>query len=233
MKKLWLIFTLMLISSLGLTAQQKETDMIEISGKAEKSIVPDKIFLRIKISEKDIKGSNLTETENTMYRTLQGLGIDTKKNLMVMDLFGDLKPYLIIKSEVVLTKQYELMVPDAKTAAKVCLEMQKLGISDIRLNRTECSKTNEYSEDLRISAIKSAQKKAASLAQAIGQDIGKAIYIREVAYTISNGVKNSVITLRGESSLNASNSNLTDNLADSEIGSIKLSYSVLVRFELK
>ena len=81
-------------------------------------------------------------------------------------------------------------------------------------------------------AIKAAQEKAKSLALAINQDIGRAIYIQELDYNIYNSLQGKVagIQIRGANSISSSSNMLEP---DIEFEKINLEYSILVRFELK
>ena len=74
-------------------------------------------------------------------------------------------------------KNINCLVHDAKTAGKVFIELQKLGISNASINRVENSKITDYRREVKIAAIKAAQEKAKALALAINQDIGRAIYV--------------------------------------------------------
>ncbi len=85
---------------------------------------------------------------------------------------------------------------------------------------------------MNISAIKAAKQKAESLAGAINQSCGKAIYIEELNNQVNKTKQGYVagttsnIVIRGVSSLNKS---FTPEI---EFEKIKLEYSILVRFEL-
>ncbi len=209
-----------------------DQNYIEVTGKAIMEVTPDEIYLKILINEKEIKGKSLIEVENSMIAKLQEIGIETKKDLSIKDYSSNFKNYWIMKSDIVLTKDYQLLVREAKVAGTVFQELQKLGISNISIDRIENSKIQEYRKEVKINAIKAAQEKASSLAIAINQTIGKAIYIQELENNYVNSLsgKAAGIQIRGANSFTSlSNSNEPD----IEFEKIKLDYSIIVRFELK
>src|SRR5665647_2412101 len=114
-----------------------DQNYIEVTGKAEMEIIPDEIYLRILLNEKDYKGKNFADLEKTMFNKLNELGIDVSKDLAVKDLLSNFQYYWFIKADILLSKEYQLLVHDAKTAGKVFIELQKLGISNASIDRVE------------------------------------------------------------------------------------------------
>lgn len=235
-----LLFTLIFLSSSLLIAQPAEKNFIdqnyiEVTGKAEMEIIPDDIYIKILINEKDFKGKSLVDIEKSMYDKLNELGFDLSKDLAIKDLISNFQYYWFIKADVQLSKEYQLLTHDAKTTGKVFIELQKLGISSASISKVENSKITEYRKEVKISAIKAAQEKAKALALAINQDIGRAIYVLEVESS-SRSLAGSVasvsnIAIRGYSSSNIYGSRAAE--PDIEFEKIKLEYNIIVRFELK
>ena len=97
-----LFFTLLLLSSSVLIAQTGgknfiDLNYIEVTGKAEMEIVPDDIYIRILLNEKDFKGKTLAEIEKLMYDKLNDLGFDLSKDLALKDLVSNFQYYWFIK----------------------------------------------------------------------------------------------------------------------------------------
>lgn len=230
----FIIFILISKTVFGQNGEKNFIDQnyIEVTGKAIMEIIPDEIYLKILINEKEFKGKNLTEVENSMIAKLQEIGIETKKDLSIKDYSSNFKNYWITKSEIVLIKEYQLLVREAKVAGTVFQELQKLGISNISIDRIENSKIQEYRKEVKINAIKAAQNKASSLAIAINQTIGKAIYIQEFENNYINSLSGKVagIQVRSANSITSSSNSFEP---DIEFEKIKLDYSIMVRFELK
>ena len=168
-----------------------------------------------------------------MLSKLNELGIDISKDLAVKDLLSNFQYYWFIKADILLSKEYQLLVHDAKTAGKVFIELQNIGISNVSINRIENSKITDYRRQVKVEAIKAAQEKAKDLAQAIGQEIGRAIFVQEIEtnYRTLAGSpgSNSNIVIRGTSNISGSNASEPD----IEFEKVHLEYSIVARFELK
>lgn len=236
-KLITLLLSLLFATSIAQTGQKNFIDQnyIEVTGTAEMEIVPNQIFLKIIINEKDIKGKSIEEIENSMLNELTKLEIDVNKDLAVIDLSSNFKYYFIKEKKIYLAKEYELKVQDAKTAGKVIQELELISISNISISKVDHSKLSEFKKEVKLKAIKAAKDKAESLVSEIEQTIGRAIFIEEkdnisVINSLSgraSGVQVSNIVVRGSRS---SESQLFQ--AEIEFEKIKLQYSILVRFEL-
>jgi len=153
---------------------------IEVTGKAEMEVVPDQIYMNIVINEKDNKGKVvLAQAERDMISRLKELGLDTKKDLSVKDMSSNFKNYWIKSSEVMTSKEYQLLVSSAQTAGKVMQGLEKIGISNVSIERVDHSQIEQFRKDIKVKAVKNAREKAVEMAQAIGQTAGKAVYIQE------------------------------------------------------
>ncbi len=221
-----------LLFSLSLYAQAEKNfidqNYVEVTGHSEMEIAPDEIYMKILINEKDVKGKTLAEIEKSMISKLQEIGIDVTKDLVVKDVSSNFKNYWILKTDIVLSKEYQLRVHDAKTAGRVIVELQKLGISNVSIDHIDNSKIEDFRRQVKVKAIQSAQEKAQALSEAIHQTIGRAIYIQELNYNPYNYMQAKTLnmTVRGT----ADNTSVEP---DIEFQKIKLDYSILVRFELK
>ena len=157
---------------------------IDVSGKAEMFVEPDEIILSIVINEKDYsKKTTLEKLEKEMIKSLKNMGIDTKKNLTVVDLSSDINHYKIKKDEIKLSKTYRLKTSSAKEATTALLVLEEVGISEINIAQIKCTKIEEYKDEARVIAMKDAHRKAKLLTEAINQPLGKAIYITENDFT--------------------------------------------------
>jgi uncharacterized protein len=209
-----------------------DQNYIEVEGKAQMEIVPDLIYLKIVLSEKDTKNRiALSELENKMTGKLQEIGVDVKKDLSVDDFSSYFRNKIISKAEIILTKEYQLVVHDSKTVAKIFFEFEKIGISNVNVDRLDHSKITEFRKEVKVNAIKAAKDKAEYLAKAIGQDIGRAIYVQELDNEINYNTANQIARNRGVS--RSYYYDESKQLVDIDFDKIKLEYSILTRFELK
>ena len=208
-----------------------DQNFIEVTGKSEMEVTPNLIYLKIFINEKDIKGKlTLPEREEMMISTLKEIGVDIAKDLSIKDISSNFKYYLLTKNDILLSKEYQLLVKDGKIASKVFIELEKIGISNVSIDKLDNNNLENFRKEVKIDAIKAAKNKASSLAIAINQRIGKAIYIQEIEPTFRNGVpgtSNSIL-IRGTSTEKYG----SNTQPDIDFETIKIEYSILCRFEL-
>jgi len=219
-----------------------DQNYIEVTGKAEIEIIPDMIFLKIILSDKNNKDKlSLTEIEKVMIEKLSGIGIDVDKNLSVLNFASSLRAQWL-KTDIVLTKQYQLIVQDSKTLEKVFFELQKLGISNVSIVKFDHSKIEQYRKDVKVAAVKAAREKAELLAIALGRTLGNALFVQEADYmnmnqnTLSNSVYKPSLRGGGTFSQDRYFSSISvDDLSETniEFEKIKISSTFLVRFGLE
>lgn len=199
-------------------------------------IIPDQIYLKIILDEKDLKSKiTLEDLEKSMIKELGTLGIDVKKDLAIIDLSSNFKYYFIKESKIYQSKEYELMVKDAASAGKVIQNIEELGISNVSISRVDHSNIKEFQRQVKINALQIAKEKANELVIAIDQSLGRALYIQEldnmqVINRLSGkaaGVTSNII-VRGNSL-----DEIESNQPAIEFEKIKLQYSILTRFEIK
>ena len=204
---------------------------IDISGQAEKFVDPDEIILNIVINEKDYsKKTTLENLEKDMIKALKGVGIDTKKDLTVVDLSSDIHHYKFKKNEVKLSKTYRLKTSSAKEATKALIALEEVGISEINIAQVKCTKIEDYKNETRAMAMKDAHKKAKTLTDAIGQPLGKAIYISESDYT---NVRNYPRLMMSKAAGPQEEVFMDGEIPDINFEKIKVESRVQVKFELK
>jgi uncharacterized protein YggE len=192
------------------------------------NIEPDQIYIQIFISENDYKGKETLEMlEKNMLKKLQEIGIDLKKDFAVKDMSSNFKNYWLKKHDIFTSKQYQLIVHTAPVAGRVFRELEALGISNISIEKVDHSEIEKFKKEVKVNAIKVGRENAVSLAEAIGQTVGKALYIRENEPFFP--MQANTIMMRGKSE--AMDEAYSE--PDLEFEKIKLEYSVQVFFELK
>jgi uncharacterized protein YggE len=205
---------------------------IEVIGKSEMEIAPDLILIKIVINEKDNKTRvSLSDQESKMISKLKSIGIDVDKDLLIKDMASNFKYYWLAKNEILLSKEYLLTVRNSKTASKVFIELESVGISNVLIDKLDNSNIEKYRREVKIAAVKAAKDKSEYLASAIGQSVGRAIFIQELEgnYSFGDNEGYSNVMLKRQSSLFESK----DKELQIDFEKIKLSYSILCRFELK
>jgi len=184
MKKLIFTTVLMILSSFTFSQVGEKNFIdqpyIEVTGAAEVEIVPDMIYLRISIKESDTKGKiSIEALENKMKQNLGELGIDVAKDLTVEDLSSSYIKYFLKEKDVQTSREYVLLVHDAVMAGKVIRVLSDENISNISILKVDHSLMAQKRFDLRLEAVKTSKIKAEAMAGAIGQKIGKAIFLSE------------------------------------------------------
>ena len=201
---------------------------IEVTGTAKMEIIPDEIYISIEIKETDSKGKQQVEQlEKKMLKTLSSVGIDTKKDLSIADFSSDFKSYWYKKSGVRNSKRYQLKVNTGKKVGQVFFELEKVGISNLSIIKTDHSKIEEYKQDVKVKAIKAAKEKAKNLAEAIGQQVGKAIYIQERNFRPYRNKQLANFAFETKSSI------VQSDMPEMDFEKIMLEYEIFVKFVLE
>ncbi len=224
----------LLLGSLVAMAQSGEKNFIdqnyiEVTGTAEMEIVPDQIYLKIVISEKDKGKKTVEQQEKAMIAILQKLGIDVRKDLLMKDMSSNFKSYFLKKTVVQTEKEYQLCLHGADKIGPLLSALEAADISNISIDRVDHSQMDKFRQEVKIEAVKVAKTKAEAFAEAIGQQAGRALYIGESGntYLPRQNPMSSNIRVRGMG--------ITADAAAPVIDfeKIPLKYSVVVRFELK
>lgn len=227
MKRMMIVVAALLMAS-PLFAQQKtflDQPYIEVTGRAEMEVAPDEIYVRITINEQDSKGkTTVLQQEKDMVRRLKDLGIDVDKKLVVQDMMN-----AQLKKDVATSKSYMLEVNSATQLAHVFQALQTIGISDAVVERTDVSNMDELRQQVRGASAKAARQNAEILAAALGQKVGKAIFVQDNSY-YSRPYSNVVLTR----TMKVADAGVAATAAPTlEFQKITIDHSVLVRFMLE
>ena len=220
-----------LAMTLTAAAQTQEAypSYIQVNGRAEKEIVPDEFYLSIVINERDSKGKISVESQQReMIAALRRQGVDVEKQLKVANLSSE----FFKKNTSVATAKYQLKLGSAAEAANVWQALDKLGISDVSILRVSHSNIDALKEEVRVEAIRNAQQSARTLAQAIGQTVGKCFYIWDSNNDIMPAYYNNTMVVRSMKSMDAGSGESAGE-EPLDFKTIKLQYSVQTKFVLE
>ncbi len=161
-------------------SKKEKTPFIEVTGVAEKEIIPDEIFISITLSEKLKNKSKISieEQEENLKKSIKTLGIELS-NLYLSNTKANYEKYFF-RQNVLTKKEYTLKVSNANTVGKVFLEFDKIDIDDAIVSKVSHSKIDSFRKEVKIMAIKAAKDKADYLLSAIGEKLGKALQINEI-----------------------------------------------------
>ena len=186
MKSLQLIFSFILLlfinNSNAQIAPTKpfESPYIEVTGTAEKEVVPDEIFINITLAERYVNKEKLTiEVQETNFKqALKNIGIDLKE-LFVSDVNADYVKIRRRQKDLLTKKDFTLKVNTATIVGQVFQELDKLDITDAFISKVHHSKMDSLKKDIRIMAVKAARQKADYLLGALGEQTGKVLVVTD------------------------------------------------------
>lgn len=199
---------------------------VSVNGSAQLKVLPDEIYITIKLDESDTKGKvTLEEQRRNMFAALKKAGIDAEKQLSVVDMSSS---YYRRRGALAVT-QYELKVATTEAAGKVFEVLEKAGIPNVNVTRTAYSKMEELRSETRKAAIVNAQQRARELAEAIGQSVGACYEINDYTTTSQPVVYRSKVMMANSASLDAVAEEAEPNV---EFDQIVVSYNVSAKFLL-
>lgn len=236
--KTFIIASAIIISNIAVAQDQitkEEKPFIEVNGIAEQEIIPDQIYISIIIREKYENKEKITiESQEEKLKTLlKEINIPTS-NLYLSDANADYVKVKFKTKDVLTKKDYTLKVSSATAVGQVFQQLEKLEINDANVSKVSHSKIDSLRKEIRIAAIKAAKTKADYLLNAIGEQTGKPLIVRE------NSVFNENVYTRNLNRVsNYSNTRFLEesdkSINDEEIQfqKIKIQSSIYVKFLIK
>ncbi len=184
MKKIFIRLSIVLLMSvIAFSASAQTTEMIPtvaVNGQSQIRVLPDEIYLSIRLDESDTKGRlTIEEQRRKMFSALKRAGVDAEKQLFVQDMSSS----YFRRSRSLAATLYELKLSSADAVRKVFDELDAAGITNVNVTRTSHSDMDGLRRQARQKAIQDAQQRARDLAEAIGQSIGACYEISD--YTTS------------------------------------------------
>jgi uncharacterized protein YggE len=218
--------------------EQKNKDhkpYIEVIGHSEKKIIPDEIYLSIKIIERESGRDQITveQQEKELKQALTDLNIPLEL-LTVADAQADYIQVKWNKKDVISQSEYELKLSTAQQVADVFEKLNEMKIENIYISKVSHSKIKEFHKEVEIKAIKNAKAKADYLLNAIGQETGTALIINDhssnsdIHYIDGLNVRGA----RSNASVQYSESK-SKSIGTIQFRKIKLESTIYVKFEIK
>ena len=180
MKPYLLLLLLMPMYLLAQPQAENHIPYIETSAKADSLVVPDEIYLSIKLREQDErKNVSVEDLEKRMLETLEKLDIDIEKQLKLADLSSNIKTYLLRRKDIKKRKRFELKLKSATTAGRVLEALEEKGIANVSLLKTDYSNIDALKLHLLGEAVAKAKQRANAMANPLGQLVEAAIFISD------------------------------------------------------
>lgn len=161
-------------------SKPEELPYIDVTGTAEKEVIPDEIYLSITLRER-YEGKTkipIEAQEEKLKDTLRRLNI----GLDQLSVAGANAGYIRVSrkaKDVITRKDYELKLSDATTLGKLFEALDQIAITDAAVSRVHHSKMDELRREVRIQAMIAAKEKADYLLAAIGEQTGKPLVVQE------------------------------------------------------
>ena len=223
-------FILVALLALPAAAQVQEAfpSYIQVNGRAEREIAPDEFYLQIVINERDSKGKVSVESQQRdMIAALKRLGVNVEKQLKVANLSSE----FFKKNTSVATAKYQLQLGSSAEVGKVWQALDGLGISNVSILKVSHSQLERYKSEVRVEAMRNAKQNAATLAEAIGQTIGKCFYVYDSNNDVMPVFYNNMAVMRSAKAFDAAEAAAEEEPLDFK--TIKLQYSVQAKFVLE
>ena len=208
--------------------QEAFPSYIQVNGRAEREIAPDEFYLQIVINERDSKGKVSVESQQRdMIAALKRLGVNVEKQLKVANLSSE----FFKKNTSVATAKYQLQLGSSAEVGKVWQALDGLGISNVSILKVSHSQLERYKSEVRVEAMRNAKQNAATLAEAIGQTIGKCFYVYDSNNDVMPVFYNNMAVMRSAKAFDAAEAAAEEEPLDFK--TIKLQYSVPAKFVLE
>lgn len=228
MKRLILMAVAALVAFPALAqVQEAFPSYIQVYGRAEKEIVPDEFYLQIVINERDSKGRISVESQQRdMIAALKRLGVDVDRQLKVANLSSE----FFKRKTSVATAKYQLQLGSSAEVARTWQALDELGISNVSILKVSHSEIDRYREEVRVEAIRNARANAATLAEAIGQKVGRCFYIYDSNSNVLPAVYDNAVLMRSAKVAGSAEAVEEDPL---EFKTLRLEYGVQAKFVLE
>lgn len=231
MKKVITLFTA-LILSLTMSAQSnvsiETSPQISISGIGKVSVVPDQVQIAFGVENRADQAADAKKLNDQIIAKV----ITFIKTMKINE-----KDYQTQRVNLYKARDYEtktdyfqatqtmvITLKDLKKYEELMVGLMNVGINQIQSVDFKSSKIEEYQTEVRTKAILDAKKKAEDYAKALGQQVGKAIFVSDQSSSISPMPRNIMLK-----SYAADAGALEETLA---IGEIEITSSVSVRYIL-
>ena len=225
------VLIISLLATFSLQAQTNDR-YIEVTGTSEIEIVPDKIHYLIEIREyfeEEFDGKSKPENyrtkvplvgiERNLRAALRKIGVpeDAIRTQEVGDYWRERG------LEFLVSKRFDITLTDFSQIDEILKVIDTKGVNYMRIGELKNKDMQVYRQQGKIEALKAAQKKAEYLVEALGKRLGDVIRIVEPQESA------------GYSRYFAAQSNVSSSQAEAydAFRTIKLNYSMLVRFEIK
>jgi uncharacterized protein len=178
--KLSILFFLTAVLASAQTKTFIDQPYLEVEASADTLVAPNEIYLKINLNESDFKDKiSLEVLESMMINVLKSTGINVEKDLSIATMSSNFNYYAFKPRSVAKSRQFDLKVSDASTAAKVFLELEKIKISNTRVYKVDHTELQFFKKLMLSKAMLLARERAVAMTKPFNQSIGAAIHITD------------------------------------------------------
>lgn len=187
MKRIAMLFGLLCLAGVLSAEENTLPKVVRVTGTSEVKVVPDRAVIELGVQKQDpnagVAKRAADQASRRILAALKAHGVDEKD---VQTTYLSLQPESYTRKGVrisyfVANETLAITVRDLSKLDTLLEELVKAGGNRIDSIGYETSDMRKYSDQARELAVKAAREKAQALAQALGQDVGKAHSIEEVA----------------------------------------------------
>jgi hypothetical protein len=234
MKKIALV-VLLLVPFMGFTQniESVKSPWIEVSGTAEKEVIPDEIYISITLKERTEGRDKITieKLESELREAITKLGIKSDQ-LVVSNLSAGYGKIKWKQKDVLTEKEFSLKLKDANILQKIFSALDGLLVHKALIDRVDYSKMELLKKEVRINAVNACKEKATYMLEALNEKIGPVIYINEMGmpYIENANVNQSMGFMEARLNTGSGNSDEEDYALDFK--KIKVQVTVNARFSI-
>lgn len=155
---------------------------IEVSGLGDTLVTPNEIFVDVILSESDTKDrKSIEELEQTLIAALKSIGINTEKDF-VTKRFDSKFGWQSFTTKVIKTKTYQIKVNNGLMLSKLFNTLEGAKIANTMVTKLNHTDIDNIQMKCRAKAMNKAKANAMALVAPLGQNLGPAIYINNIAF---------------------------------------------------
>lgn len=214
------------------TPSGKEIPYIDVVGSGEMEVIPDQIYISFTLKERfdGKKKMEIEDQEKELKKRLLKLDIDLK-DLQLADATSDYIKIKRNKKDVIASKDYILKVTSTATLADVFEILDDIKAFNANILRVDHSDIKNLRKQVKMMAVKDAKEKAAYMLEAIGESLGKPIFIQErESFDEMPRMQMAAVMMKGADD---ANQDKESELPELSFQKIKLKYQVSARFAIK
>jgi uncharacterized protein len=158
----------------------KGEHFIEVTGRAEREIEPNEIFvfIRLKEFEENRQKIALEKLEKDFFNALKDAGID-RKRVELADIGSRLDKFGRKDKDAFREKSFQIKLTSAPELEKFLEKLEPVKVNLVDITKLSHSDLEKIRMELKISALQAARTKAENLLKAINAEIGKPLMVRD------------------------------------------------------